>query len=63
MYNILSLIIGFFYIALGVFIITYKFFVIQLEGYTPYILGGIIIAYGLFRIGRAILKLRQKNEV
>lgn len=62
MYNLLSLIIGFFYIALGVFIIVYKFFVVQLEGFTPYVLGGLIIAYGIFRIIRAIFKLRQKNE-
>lgn len=62
MFNYLTIIIGFFYIALGIFVIIYKFFIIQLEGVTPYMLGGLLIAYGLFRIIRTIYYLRKKDD-
>lgn len=62
MFNYLSILVGIFYIALGIFVIIYKFFVIQLEGVTPYLLGGLLIVYGIFRIIRAIYYLRKKDE-
>ncbi len=64
MFNWLSLITGIFYIVLGVFVIIYKFFVIFLEPNIAYSLGALLILYGLFRIGRAIYRIRQhKNEL
>ncbi|MBP7356519.1 MAG: C4-dicarboxylate ABC transporter [Cloacibacterium sp.] len=62
MFNILSLLVGVFYIALGIFVIIKKFFLVALEGLTPYLLGGLLIAYGIFRIIRAIIFLRKKDE-
>ncbi len=65
MFNYLSIVAGVFYVALGVFVIFYKFFVIQLEPLTSYLLGALLIVYGIFRILRAInhLKKNQQNEV
>ena len=62
MFNILSLLIGVFYIALGIFVIEKKFFLVTLDGVIPYLLGGLLIAYGIFRIIRAIIYLRKKDE-
>ena len=62
MFNILSLLVGVFYIALGIFVIIKKFFLVALEGLTPYLLDGLLIAYGIFRIIRAIIFLRKKDE-
>lgn len=62
MFNILSLLIGVFYIALGVFVMVKKFFVVTLDGIIPYLLGGVLIIYGVFRIIRAINFLRKKDE-
>ena len=54
MFNILSLLVGFLYCT-RYFCDYKKFFVVALEGLTPYLLGGLIIAYGIFRIIRAII--------
>ncbi|MBD8017702.1 C4-dicarboxylate ABC transporter [Kaistella pullorum] len=63
-FNWLSLITGMFYIILGIVVIIYKFFIIYLEPLIAYSLGALLILYGLFRIGRAIYRLRQdRNEV
>ena len=62
MFNILSLLVGVFYIALGIFVIIKKFFLVALEGLTPYLLGGLLIAYGIFRIIIAIKKKKKKDE-
>lgn len=63
MFNWLSLITGFFYIALGIAVIIYKFFVIFLEPNVAYPLGGLLILYGLFRIVRAVYKIKaERNE-
>jgi hypothetical protein len=43
-------------------VIIKKFFLVALEGLTPYLLGGLLIAYGVFRIIRAIIFLRKKDE-
>mgnify|MGYP003525196302 CR=1 FL=1 len=62
MFNYLSILVGIFYIALGDFVMVYKFFLIPLEGITSYLLGGLLIIYGVFRIGRAIYYIRRKDE-
>lgn len=63
MFNWLSLVTGFFYIVMGVVVIVYKFFINRLETTTAYALGALLIAYGIFRIFRAIYKIRKnKNE-
>ncbi|SNV43636.1 Uncharacterised protein [Chryseobacterium taklimakanense] len=63
MFNWLSLVTGFFYIVMGIFVIIYKFFVITLDPTVSYLLGGLMIVYGFFRIFRAVYRLREnKNE-
>lgn len=61
MFNWLSLITGFFYIVLGIVVIVYKFFIVILEPNVAYPLGGLLIAYGVFRIVRAILRIKSDN--
>lgn len=61
MFNWLSVITGFFYAVLGVVVIIYKFFVIQLEPNIAYPLGVILIGYGIFRVFRAIKKIRDSR--
>ena len=61
MFNWLSLITGLFYIVLGIVVIIYKFFIIILEPNVAYPLGGVLIAYGVFRIVRAILRIKSDN--
>jgi hypothetical protein len=39
-----------------------KFFVVKLDGVIPIVLGGVLIAYGIFRVVRAIVFLRRKDE-
>lgn len=64
MFNWLSLVAGFFYIVLGIAVILYKFFIIFLEPNIAYPLGALLILYGIFRIARAIYKIRlqRRNE-
>jgi len=63
LFNWLSLVTGFFYIVLGIVVIIYKFFIIFLEPNIAYALGALLILYGIFRIVRAIYRIRQnKNE-
>ncbi|MCQ4036071.1 C4-dicarboxylate ABC transporter [Kaistella montana] len=61
-FNWLSLITGFFYIVLGIVVIIYKFFIIFLEPNIAYALGALLILYGIFRIGRAIYRLRHDKD-
>ena len=60
--NWLSLVTGFFYMVLGVFIILKQWFLIPLELYPSYGLGAIMIAYGLFRMIRAIYRLNERED-
>ena len=62
MFNYLSILIGLFYIALGVFVIVYRFFLVQLDEMPSYLLGGLLILYGIFRIGRAIYYIRKRMK-
>ena len=61
MFNWLSLITGLFYIVLGIVVIVYKFFIVILEPNVAYPLGGLLIAYGVFRIVRAIFRIKSDN--
>lgn len=63
MFNWLSILAGLFYIVLGIAVMIYKFFVVFLEPNIAYPLGALLIIYGLFRIIRAIYKIRKsRNE-
>lgn len=62
-FNWLSILTGFFYMVLGVFIILKKWFFVPLEDFVSYSLGTLMIAYGIFRMGRAIYRMKkEKNE-
>ena len=61
-FNWLSIVAGFFYLVLGIVVIIYKFFVIFLEPNVAYPLGGLLILYGIFRIARAIFKIREERN-
>jgi prepilin signal peptidase PulO-like enzyme (type II secretory pathway) len=63
MFNWLSIVAGVFYMILGIFIILKFWFFIPLEPNIAYALGGLMMLYGLFRIIRAIYRLKQdRNE-
>lgn len=59
----LSLFMGFCYILLGGFVAYYKWYVEALDDRIAYALGGLLIAYGVFRIAKSISNIkRMKNE-
>lgn len=62
MFNYLSIIAGLAYIALGVVVLVYKFFAITLEDYVAYALGSLMIIYGIFRIVRAIYRIKEDKN-
>lgn len=62
LFNSLSFIVGGIYIIIGIFVINTKSFAIKLEPITAYILGCLLIIYGIFRIVRVILRLKNKNK-
>nr|WP_300352411.1 C4-dicarboxylate ABC transporter [Chryseobacterium sp.] len=62
MFNWLSLVTGLFYIVLGIVIIIYKFFFTLLEPAVAYPLGGLVMLYGVFRIWRAVSKIRNTDD-
>ncbi|AZA59332.1 C4-dicarboxylate ABC transporter [Chryseobacterium shandongense] len=62
MFNWLSLVTGLFYIVLGVVVIIYKFFFTILEPGVAYALGVLLILYGVFRIYRAISKIKNADH-
>jgi len=62
MFNWLSLVTGLFYIVLGIVVILYKFFFTVLEPGVAYALGGLLILYGIFRIYRAISKIKNTDH-
>lgn len=60
----LTFITGFFYMVLGALIIWKQWFFVPLEKFGYFALGGLMIAYGIFRIARTIYAIKQqKNEV
>ncbi|WP_346983286.1 C4-dicarboxylate ABC transporter [Chryseobacterium sp. POE27] len=62
MFNWLSLVTGLFYIVLGIVVILYKFFFTILEPGVAYALGALLILYGIFRIYRAISKIKNSDN-
>ncbi|WP_394352921.1 C4-dicarboxylate ABC transporter [Chryseobacterium cheonjiense] len=62
MFNWLSLVTGLFYIVLGIVVILYKFFFTVLDPGVAYALGGLLILYGIFRIYRAISKIKNTDH-
>lgn len=62
MFNWLSIIAGVFYVILGVVVIVYKFFAIPLEANMAYLLGGLLIIYGIFRVVRSIKKFKNVED-
>lgn len=62
MFNWLSIIAGIFYLILGAVVIIYKFFIVTIEPNVAYPLGVLLIAYGLFRIFRAIKRLKSDES-
>ncbi|MFP3594026.1 C4-dicarboxylate ABC transporter [Chryseobacterium glaciei] len=62
MFNWLSLITGLFYIVLGGVVIYYKFFFTTLEPAVAYAMGGLLILYGIFRIYRAVSKIKDSGN-
>jgi uncharacterized membrane protein HdeD (DUF308 family) len=62
MFNWLSLITGLFYIVLGVVVMLYKFFFTVLEPGIAYALGALLILYGIFRIYRAVTRIKNSND-
>lgn len=62
MFNWLSLVTGLFYIVLGVVVIIYKFFFTVLEPAVAYGLGALLMLYGVFRIYRAISKIKNSDD-
>ncbi|WP_431610546.1 DUF308 domain-containing protein [Chryseobacterium sp. 'Rf worker isolate 10'] len=63
MFNWLSLVTGLFYIVLGIVVIVYKFFFTTLEPAIAYALGVVLVIYGIFRIYRAISRIKKsRNE-
>ncbi|KMQ67140.1 C4-dicarboxylate ABC transporter [Chryseobacterium sp. FH2] len=62
MFNWLSLVTGLFYIVLGIVVIIYKFFFTILEPAVAYALGALLILYGVFRIYRAVSKIKNSGN-
>lgn len=64
MFNWLSLVTGFFYIIMGFLVIINKSFVtFKLQSMVSYAMGGLLILYGVFRIFRAIYRLKNREDV
>lgn len=61
MFNYLSVVLGVFYFAMGIFVIWNHFFIIGLEPVVSYIFGGILILYGILRAYRGVNKIRNEN--
>ncbi len=62
MINWLSIFAGICYVALGVFVIIEKSFLITtLQPLVAYVLGGVFVVYGIFRLSRAIIKLKNSK--
>jgi uncharacterized membrane protein HdeD (DUF308 family) len=62
MFNWLSLVAGLFYIVLGIVVIFYKSFFAILEPAVAYPLGSVMILYGIFRIYRAVSRIKNSED-
>lgn len=62
MLNLLSLIVGVLYIIVGITVINTQSFGVKLDPTIANAFGALLCCYGIFRIIRAIIRLRKKNE-
>ena len=62
MFNWLSIVTGFFYIVLGIFVIAKKWFLTPLDDIIAYSAGLLMVFYGIFRIFRAVYRMRQSDK-
>lgn len=62
MFNWLSVITGFFYVVLGILVIIYRLKITFLEPNFAFPLGGLLMLYGVFRMGRAIYRIKQEKD-
>lgn len=62
MFNYLSIFTGLAYIVLGILVFTYQQFAVPLDEMVAYILGGIMIIYGIFRVLRALYKIKKQKQ-
>lgn len=60
LFNSLSLVVGVLYIIVGIFVIITKTFAVKLDPMAANLLGVVLCSYGIFRIIRAIIRLRKK---
>lgn len=61
--NSLDIGMGFFYVVIALLILNMKYFgTMQLEGWYPYILGGLMMLYGIFRIYRGFKAIRPVKK-
>ncbi|MCC2589714.1 DUF308 domain-containing protein [Chryseobacterium sp. MFBS3-17] len=61
-FNWLSFFAGVLYIILGIFVVLKFWFFVPLEPNIAYALGAVLIIYGLFRIYRAVNRMKQKKN-
>ncbi|QCX53397.1 DUF308 domain-containing protein [Elizabethkingia sp. JS20170427COW] len=61
-FNILSIFAGILYIVVGIFVIKYKTFIIQLDANASYAFGAVLILYGIFRMVRAYLQIKNNRN-
>lgn len=61
-FNWLSVFIGIAYIALGIFVVSTRFFVVQLETKIAYIFAVLLMVYGGFRVIRAFSRMKKRKE-
>lgn len=62
MFKWLTLLIGFCYVILGIAILVYKFMFVALEPSVAYALGPLVMVYGIFRIWRGIVNLKNSQD-
>lgn len=58
----LSFVAGILYIIVGIYVFVTQSFAVKLESFAANALGGILCFYGIFRIVRAIIRFRKRDE-
>jgi len=58
----IHIIMGILYAFIGVFILTQKWFLIELQSWASIALGILFILYGIFRIYRAVTAIKARND-
>ncbi|MDR2122715.1 MAG: C4-dicarboxylate ABC transporter [Flavobacteriaceae bacterium] len=60
-YTLLSAVIGIGYFIIGILVMLYNKFIIELDPDWAKVLGGLFMAYGLFRVYRAVRYIKKKD--